>query len=511
MLSMARLRNRLGGRFMLLGRSTGGTAAAMVVGDRNRTDANIRSQFQQAGVSHILVVSGLHLSLVAAAVTAVCRRLFRRSGVVALCVALGVLAYMLLVGMTVSVVRAGVLTLLALAAPLLDRTADSYNSLGVALLLLLAFNPYAACDLGLLLSFAATLGVLCFGALDARHFRLAKIPFVGGVLKNLGVALFAMLFTLPVLAWNGTTVSVGMLAANLLCVPLVFPVMVIGVLFLVTHLLTGSPQLLLTGRVLYFLLRLMEEIVRWVNRIFSHRLGVSGGIAVLVLCTVGAVIWICYHSRLRRWCAVMGAATFLLLCSVNIALNVGTVKIALVGGGINPPVIISQDRECVVLYRGARNNLEAVEDYILLNNLSRPQLVAQLSDNGTQETVRAVLGRLDVLVPEQPSYVSNVDCLDGVHLLFVKQKTGTLCYIEVNGYTVGVSAGPVDCPDYPACNVFLVGWSVPEGLRTDLLIRGAVEPDWLSVYPTTMVYTGEEPVLWLRPGRAWRVLNAEKA
>ena len=91
-------------------------AAAMVVGDRNRVDSYIRSQFQLAGVSHILVVSGLHLSLVAAAVTAVCRKLFRRGWCVALCTALGVFGYMLLVGMTVSVIRAGVLVLLALAA-----------------------------------------------------------------------------------------------------------------------------------------------------------------------------------------------------------------------------------------------------------------------------------------------------------------------------------------------------------------------------------------------------------
>ena len=85
-----------------------------------------------------------------------------------------------------------------------------------------------------------------------------------------------------------------------------------------------------------------------------------------------------------------------------------------------------------------------------------------------------------------------------------------MCYIEVDGYTVGVSAGPVNCSDYPACNAFLVGWSVPDALRTDLLIRGTVEPKWLAAYPDTVMYTGEEPVLWLRPGRAWRVLDAEK-
>ena len=145
-----------------------------------------------------------------------------------------------------------------------------------------------------------------------------------------------------------------------------------------------------------------------------------------------------------------------------------------------------------------------------MNNLRSPQLVVQLSDNGTQADVRAALGRLDMLFPEQTQYLSSVDCLDGVRLWSVKQKTGVLCYIEVDGCTVGIGAGPVDCSDYPACSAFLVGWSVPDGLQTERFIRGDVEPKWLSAYTDTAVYSGEEPVLWLRPGRALRVLDADR-
>lgn len=510
MLAMARLRTKLGGTFMRLGRSTGGTAAAMIVGDRSRLDPLVYSRFQDAGVAHILVVSGLHLSLLSAAVTAVYRKIFRRRWLTVLCTMLCIMAYMLLVGMTVSVVRAGVLALLALAAPLFDRTADTCNSLGLALILLLLINPYAACDLGLLLSFGATLGVLCFGTLNVRHFQLEKKGFWGRLLQMLGTTAFATLFTLPILAWEGTTLSLGTLAANMLCIPLVLPVMVVGVVFLVSHLIFDSVNLLLSGHVLYLLLRVLETIAEFVGQIFSNRLGVSGWAATLILCCAGAAAFIVYHSRLRRWCALSGVGVLLALCAVSFALNAGTVRVALVGGGINPAVVISRDGECAVLYRGVRSNLDAVQEYIQLQNLRSPRFVADLSGNDVQAAIKTELGRLDMVVPEQHGYAASTDCLDGVELLTIRQKEGVLCYITVDGYSVGVSAGPVSCMSYPACSAFLAGHSVPEGLRTDLLVCMRNVPEWARQYAAVSCYTGEEPVLWIRPGVTARVLKAEK-
>ena len=71
-LTLARLRQGLGRCFLVLGRTAGGIAAAMVVGDRAYLGADLTGQFRQAGVSHLLVVSGLHLSLLCAAAYLLC-------------------------------------------------------------------------------------------------------------------------------------------------------------------------------------------------------------------------------------------------------------------------------------------------------------------------------------------------------------------------------------------------------------------------------------------------------
>ena len=507
LLSMAKLRMDLGRSFMVLGRRVGGTAAAMIVGDRSRMDSSVENAFRAAGISHILVVSGLHLALWSALLEKVLHRFVRRRVPRLLLSMLGLFAYMLLTGMTASVVRAGVLLQMAYAAALFDRTADTLNSLGISLIILLLVNPYAACDMGLLLSFAATLGVLCFAALDRRHWHLSTCKYFAGALQALGTSAFAALFTLPVLAWRGTLVSFGALAANVLCVWLITPVMIVGFIFLVTHLLLGTSRMLLTGRLLYVLLRILEEIAALVNRIFVYRIGVTGWSAVVILCGAMICAFVFYRSRFRIFCLPMGAAVLALLVCVSLGLNTGTVRLAMVGGGINPAIVISRDRECAVLYRGESGNIAAVREYMLLNNLKEPEYVADLSQNDYTWMLKQEFGRVDVTMGEDIRHTVKEHCLNGVELLFVRQKTGNLCYIEVG---VGVCSGTVDCSSYPKCSFFLSGRSRPEGLKTACVIRAAHLPEWLKARTDLLCYSGEEPVLWLRPGKSFRILNAEK-
>ena len=73
---------------------------------------------------------------------------------------LGVLCFMAVTCFQASVCRSGVMCLVVLAGDLLSRRADSLNSLGIAVLLLGLENAYAAADIGLLLSFSATLGLI---------------------------------------------------------------------------------------------------------------------------------------------------------------------------------------------------------------------------------------------------------------------------------------------------------------------------------------------------------------
>ena len=103
----------------------------MTVGDQDHISDEVDSAFRDAGISHLLVVSGLHLSAASGiGYWLLSRRLGRRASALAACVLTA--AFMGLVGLSPSVVRAGVMVLLVLGARILGEQADALTSMGLA-------------------------------------------------------------------------------------------------------------------------------------------------------------------------------------------------------------------------------------------------------------------------------------------------------------------------------------------------------------------------------------------
>ena len=143
----------------LLGEKNGATASAMVLGRKKGMDSEVKALYQGAGISHLLAISGLHLSLIGAGLFGLLKK-------VRLPVALSagistwiLIVYAQLTGMVISTRRALVMFLLFLAAGLLKRTPDLPTSLAVAALLLLVPRPQRILDAGFQLSFSAVIGI----------------------------------------------------------------------------------------------------------------------------------------------------------------------------------------------------------------------------------------------------------------------------------------------------------------------------------------------------------------
>ena len=177
-----------------------------------------------AGLAHLFAVSGLHcaflVTLLALLLPRSRRRLFCG---VTICV---LLFYMNMVGLSPSVVRACIMQIALLLAPLFRRDSDSFTSLGMALLVILLGNPFAAASISFQLSFAATFGIVI---LSGRLYRLffdwyqGKNKHVRRVLAfagaNLAVSLSATICTVPLVAYYFNTLSLVSPLANLLAVP----------------------------------------------------------------------------------------------------------------------------------------------------------------------------------------------------------------------------------------------------------------------------------------------------
>ena len=114
---------------------------ALVTGNRDSLTDPFTTSLQRTGLSHTVAVSGMHLSFLAALVSGLLGRGKRRSALVTCGV---VLVFTLISGCTPSVVRAAVMLILLQLAALLGRERDPLTALALALMLLLAWNPFSS-------------------------------------------------------------------------------------------------------------------------------------------------------------------------------------------------------------------------------------------------------------------------------------------------------------------------------------------------------------------------------
>lgn len=208
------------------GKEYGGLASGLLLGRREDVPDNVKRDFRFLGISHILAVSGLHLTVLAGGLLVLLRRLhLPRLLQLLLCTAL-ILFMIFLTGFTLSVVRAGIMYFLSLLASFTGRAKDSLTALFAAGALIVFMSPDATADVGFLLSFSATLGLLTLGKrlssaiLSKATHKPRPIRALGKLLASASVTLSAMLFTLPFTFLYFGELSVVAPLSNLLFVPL---------------------------------------------------------------------------------------------------------------------------------------------------------------------------------------------------------------------------------------------------------------------------------------------------
>lgn len=225
-----------------------GIANAMTIGDRSGISDETTEQFNYAGSSHLLVVSGLHLSLWALGIIRLSRKnaIFRRYSVV---ISLFVLLfYASLTGFSVSVIRAGVMVGAVIAAKAFHRDADSLNSIGLGVTAIMLFNPFAAYSVSLWFTVFSTVGILVIQKpLENRIYstsigkKLSSFSFCRFLISSSSVSLSATICTLPVFVVKYEFLPWASILSNILMVDAAMVVMVSTVAGAFFHLIHITP------------------------------------------------------------------------------------------------------------------------------------------------------------------------------------------------------------------------------------------------------------------------------
>lgn len=206
--------------------------SAMLFGDKSDIDSAEKTLMYRAGIGHIMAVSGVHLSVVCSFFWFFLSRMpinkYLRFGILLI----PIFCFVLLAGMTNSVIRAAVMIVLVYGAGLFKRRADTFNSLGIAVIVLTVFSPFAVRDASFLLSVTGVFGIGV--AAPAVINEVERKRKIGDVLKAVVSSFCVMAVVFPVSLLFFDEVSVISPLSNLLLLPICEIILIGGIIVTVT-------------------------------------------------------------------------------------------------------------------------------------------------------------------------------------------------------------------------------------------------------------------------------------
>lgn len=195
---------------------TAGILSSMILGDKTYLDEEIKDLYQVTGISHILAISGLHISIVGMAFYRLLRKRKMSYTGAFVCAGILIVCYACMTGNAVSTKRAVGMFMLTMIAAVFGRTADMLNSLGVMVIYILWNDPFVMGYAGFVFSVGA---ILSIGIV---------VPLVTAKRKSrLWTSVAIQLPMLPVVALNYFEVPVYAVFVNLIVIP-VLPVIFVS-------------------------------------------------------------------------------------------------------------------------------------------------------------------------------------------------------------------------------------------------------------------------------------------
>ena len=392
----------------------------VLFGDQTSLSEEVSSDFRTIGISHILSVSGLHMATMAELILMLllfCRVPKKISALIA---AGGVLCFMAITCFVPSVTRSGVMCLLYLFGILFSRRPDPLNSLGAAVLLIGLSNPYAAADVGLLLSFSATLGlILCSGKisryLNQKCDKIKRIsPVVRGVNGILATTAGAVLFTLPIILVSFKSVSLIAPVSNLLeLVPstlmMNFAAIAAVLNLILPQSLVAMPFALIAG----LLAKYMQACAHWLAQIPYASISASYGFVLIWLSgsilLAAATLLMMKSFRLFKvtaWLSVILLLTGILSYQISMS---NVTRIAVLDVGSAESVVLTRNGHAAVIGCGGFSS-GTISRYLRDEGITKLDYIQPLTQSREESFNCSQL--ISGFHPEQLIMQSD-DCVDG--------------------------------------------------------------------------------------------------
>ncbi len=342
--------------------------AALFTGERDLLNNQIRLDFRRLGITHILALSGLHLSIISMGLSRVLSLMQIKKKPRLIIVAVFIVLYMIMTGLSVSVVRAGIMILIYTALFLLGKTKDSVTSLGVSVFLILLFQPFAVFDLALWLSALATLGIVAYASEEEYTEKTSFWKSIATyVVASLKASFFATSATLLISVVAFGALSIASAIATLIFSLLSEVIIYIGMLMLVFGKLIPLEYVLIPiSDFTYYLCGIMAE-PDWVYLSADYVFVLIAAI-LYTLCFAAFLVLPIHNKKKASAVLVICFVGFMALSLIANIVSLNDDKVIYSSSEYGDSIILSADSDTALIYSGSHSGSSAYDEFELLED-----------------------------------------------------------------------------------------------------------------------------------------------
>lgn len=209
----------------ILPQQTSSLLIGILIGERQYISEDITENFSKSSLSHILAISGSHISYIIIGITFILTKSRTSKKGMYIITILSLIFFIFITNFSSSVIRACIMGIIVLFAKIVYRKPDILTSISVSLLIILIDNPFAIKDIGLQLSYLGTIGIVYLNKPIANFLEKYMKKKMA---KMLAITISAQIMVLPVTVINFNNISTVFIISNIIATPLTGGIILLG-------------------------------------------------------------------------------------------------------------------------------------------------------------------------------------------------------------------------------------------------------------------------------------------
>lgn len=219
----------------ILPEDTGELFLGILIGYDDNLSEDIEESFRKSSLTHLLAVSGSHIAYIIIGISYLLKLFKVPKKITSITTIFVLIFFMYITDFSSSVVRASIMGIILIISLILFRKNDIQTTISISILIILIENPYKILDIGLLLSYFATIGIICFSKLNknSKSDITLKERVIEYIKEIALITVFANIFVIPIMIYNFNTISLTFVISNVIAGILIGPITIGGFILII--------------------------------------------------------------------------------------------------------------------------------------------------------------------------------------------------------------------------------------------------------------------------------------